>query len=95
MNGIIQSFFVAKKPRTGFVFEEVYMWHDSGTISFDKWVQPGEHWENPDTKRRFHGLLNASGLLDKLIIIKARQGNIYTYIFTCFENYLIIYNLIL
>lgn len=50
------------------------MWHDSGTISFDKWVQPGEHWENPDTKRRFHGLLNASGLLDKLITIKARQA---------------------
>jgi len=82
MNGIIQSFFVAKKPKCGFVFEEVYMWHDSGTISFDKWVQPGEHWENPDTKRRFHGLLNASGLLDKLIIIKARQGNIYIYIYT-------------
>jgi hypothetical protein len=51
------------------VFEELYMWHDSGTLSFDKWVQPSEHWENPDTKRRFHGLLNASGLLDKLITI--------------------------
>lgn len=80
MQGIFNSLFV-KKPKTGFVFEEVYMWHDSGSISFDKWVQPGEHWENPDTKRRFHGLLNASGLLDKLIIIKARQGINILYIY--------------
>lgn len=73
MKAIYNTLFV-NKPKTGYVFEEIYMWHDSGTINFDKWVQPGEHWENPDTKRRFHGLLNASGLLDKLITIKARQA---------------------
>lgn len=63
-----------KKKRTGYVFEELYMWHDPGSISFSKWVEPGEHWENADSKRRLHGILAASGLLDKLIHIKARHA---------------------
>ena len=61
--------------RTGYVYEELFMWHNSGTISFSKWVEPSEHWENPDTKRRFNGLLAASGLLDSLVSVRARHAS--------------------
>jgi hypothetical protein len=33
----------SKTIRTGYVFEEMYMWHDSGSISFNKWTQPGKY----------------------------------------------------
>jgi acetoin utilization deacetylase AcuC-like enzyme len=65
---------MAKTKRTGYVYEELYLWHHAGTISFDKWVEPGEIWENPDTKRRFHSLLAVSGLLHKLHPIRARAA---------------------
>jgi hypothetical protein len=49
--------------RVGFVFDERYLWHDTGVM------QPGPplveqypHWESPETKRRFKNLLDASGL---------------------------------
>jgi hypothetical protein len=52
------------------VFEEKYMWHDPGNLPGTKWTEPAEHWENALTKRRLHGLVTASGLIDKLNIIK-------------------------
>jgi acetoin utilization deacetylase AcuC-like enzyme len=58
--------------KTGYVFEEIYLWHDTGNLSGSKWVEPVEHWENPATKRRFHNLLSVSGLLQHLIPIRAR-----------------------
>jgi acetoin utilization deacetylase AcuC-like enzyme len=61
--------------KTGYVYEELYMWHDAGSISFNKWVEPGEIWENPATKRRIHGLLCTSGMVDNLIQIKARHAS--------------------
>jgi acetoin utilization deacetylase AcuC-like enzyme len=57
------------KRKTGFVFEERYMWHDAGGGEFP--IQPGVGFENPETKRRFHNLLAASGLLDRLHRVKA------------------------
>jgi acetoin utilization deacetylase AcuC-like enzyme len=59
---------------TGYVFEELYMWHNSGSLSFSKWVEHEESWESPTTKRRLHGLLAVSKLLDKLISVKARPA---------------------
>jgi len=50
------------------------MWHDPGSVSFSKWTQPGEHWENKDTKLRVHSLLGVAGLLDQLVRIKARHA---------------------
>ncbi len=50
------------------------MWHTSGSISFSKWTEHGESWENPDTKRRLHHLIAVSGLLDKLTPIRARHA---------------------
>lgn len=61
--------------RTGWQFNEIYLWHDTQT--FNQFfrpglqVQPGEHAEHPETKRRFRNLLDVSGLLEQLTPIKA------------------------
>ncbi len=63
---------------TGFVFHELYMWHNTWNwaqvFAPSLTVQPGEHAENPETKRRFRNLLEVSGLLDSLVTIKARYA---------------------
>jgi len=60
---------------TGFVWHEIYMWHDTGThagvMPPGGPVQPYEHAENPETKRRIRNLLEVSGLLDKLTPVTA------------------------
>ncbi len=61
---------------TGYVYEERYAWHDPGSISLgDKWVQPGLHWENAETKTRIHSLLCVSGAVDRMTRIRARACN--------------------
>lgn len=60
--------------RTGYCFDELFMWHSSGSVSFYKYTQDGESWENPDTKRRLHSLVAVSGLIDKLYLVKARHA---------------------
>lgn len=64
----------SNQRRTGYVYDELYLWHNSGNISFDVWTEPGEHWENPDTKRRFHSLICVSGLKERLVAIKGRYA---------------------
>ncbi|MFN0193261.1 MAG: class II histone deacetylase [Aestuariivirga sp.] len=63
---------------TGFVFHELYMWHNTWNWNQlfppSLTVQPGEHAENPETKRRIRNLLEVSGLLDHLVPIKARPA---------------------
>jgi acetoin utilization deacetylase AcuC-like enzyme len=58
--------------RTGYIFEERYLWHDTGSLGGSIWLEPTEHWENPATKRRFHNLLNVSGIINHLTPVKAR-----------------------
>jgi acetoin utilization deacetylase AcuC-like enzyme len=60
---------VTERRKTGFLFEEIYLWHDAATGAFP--VEPGHHFETPDTKRRFRDLIAVSGLLDELHSIKA------------------------
>ena len=59
---------------TGWVYHELYMWHDTGratTISPErKWMQAWEHYENPETKRRFRNLVEVAGLFDDLVALK-------------------------
>ncbi len=59
---------------TGWVFHELYLWHDTGTYAgvfqAGLTIEPGEHAENPATKRRFRNLLEVSGLLGELTAIK-------------------------
>jgi len=65
---------------TGWVCHELYMWHN--TFNWNQFhepgltIQPGEHAENPETKRRFRNLLEVSGLLDKLVSIKPREASV-------------------
>jgi acetoin utilization deacetylase AcuC-like enzyme len=64
--------------KTGLVWHERYMWHDTGSgagpVSAGGMVEPGEHVENPLPKRRFYNLLAATGVLDELLAIKPRPA---------------------
>ena len=65
---------------TGLVFHERYLWHDTGhgwIIPNDGVVlQPFEHPENPETKRRMLNLWRASGMLDHLVPITPRPATV-------------------
>ena len=61
------------KRKTGFVFDELYWWHDPGGGSFP--TQPSTGFENPETKRRFYNLLAATRLLDSLQPIRPRPAS--------------------
>lgn len=64
--------------RTGFVWHELYAWHSTppfgGFVPFGNPVQPGEHVENPETKRRLRNLLEVSGLLKSLVPLTPRPA---------------------
>ncbi|MBL8267385.1 class II histone deacetylase [Steroidobacter sp.] len=61
--------------RTGFVFEELYLWHHTGAAAGvmppGLAVEPGQHVESPEAKRRFRNLLEVSGLSDSLQRLRA------------------------
>lgn len=64
--------------RTGWVFAELFMWHDTQRYNIliepGMTVQPGQHAENEETKRRFSNLVEVSSLADQLIRIKPRSA---------------------
>ena len=66
--------------RTGFVWNELYAWHDTGNyagvLQADpaSFLEPDEHHENPRTKRRFKNLLEASGFIKNLHIVEAKPA---------------------
>lgn len=64
--------------KTGFVCHEIYMWHDTGNYAgpmpYGNPVQPSEHAENPETKRRFRNLIEVSGMDDHLHLMKPRMA---------------------
>ncbi|MFC3051963.1 class II histone deacetylase [Kordiimonas pumila] len=64
--------------KTGLVWHEIYMWHDTGThagvLPAGNPIQPGTHAENPETKRRFKNLLEVSGLYDQLVRIDPKPA---------------------
>ena len=66
--------------RTGFVWHERCMWHDTGRgILYlpPGWpLEPYGYVENPDSKRRMHNLIEASGLGSELSKIEARRATI-------------------
>lgn len=63
---------------TGLVSHELYHWHNTQNWNLvfppGLTIQPGEHVENPETKRRIRNLLEVSGLLDYLVPIKPRYA---------------------
>ena len=58
---------------TGFLWHEKYMWHDTGSGAAVN-IEPGEHFENPETTRRMKNLLDVSGLTDKLTRLDPRMA---------------------
>ncbi|MCL4068409.1 class II histone deacetylase [Pseudomonas sp. GX19020] len=63
---------------TGLVSHELYHWHNTQNWNLvfppGLTVQPGEHVENHETKRRIRNLLEVSGLLDYLAPIRPRPA---------------------
>lgn len=66
--------------KTGLVWDERYMWwdtrHGAAFMPAGGWLEPGEHAENPSTKRRFKNLLDVSGMADHLIPLKPRMATV-------------------
>lgn len=63
--------------KTGYVWHEWYGWHDTGThagiFPSGGYVQPYQNFESPESKARFAGLVEVSGLLDSLTRVTPRQ----------------------
>jgi len=63
---------------TGFHWNELYAWHDTGTgsgfLSTGGLVEPEQHGESPATKRRLRNLLDVTGLLDEMVEIPGRKA---------------------
>ena len=63
---------------TGWLVHELYMWHSTGSYAgvfpSGLTIEPGEHSENPRTKRRFRNLLEVAGLEDQLTRLKPRYA---------------------
>ncbi len=59
--------------KTGFVWHELYMWHDTGhqcgTVTPSLINQPSAHYESPEPKRRIKNLLDACGMTEQLVAI--------------------------
>ena len=66
--------------RTGYVYHELFGWHDTGTNAGffpsdpAKGLQPFLNYENAETKKRIHELIVVSGLVDYLERIPARHA---------------------
>jgi acetoin utilization deacetylase AcuC-like enzyme len=62
---------------TGFHWNELYAWHDTGTgsgfLSTGGLVEPEQHGESPATKRRLRNLLEVTGLLEQTVAIPGRK----------------------
>ena len=65
---------------TGLVWHELFAWHNTGNLAlympYGFPVQPGAHIESPETKRRLRSLLEASGIVKRLVAIEAREEEI-------------------
>ncbi len=65
---------------TGYVWHEIYAWHDTnlnktGHVPAGLTAQPYAHFESPESKSRFAGLVEVSGLIDRLVKIPARTAS--------------------
>jgi acetoin utilization deacetylase AcuC-like enzyme len=65
---------------TGWVWDERYMWHDTGSggeyMPARGWIEPEPHSERPATKRRFRNLVEVSGLLRELTILEPTPASV-------------------
>jgi len=77
---LVLNYDFSSMRKTGFTFHELYLWHDIGNAPGNflagLQVQPGDHFEHPETKRRFRNLLEVSGLLEKLVQIRPEAATV-------------------
>ena len=63
---------------TGLVFHEIYLWHHTGNhanyVPYGNPVEPLQHIESPETKRRVKNLMEVTGLMESLKPIKPRPA---------------------
>lgn len=66
--------------RTGFVWDERFMWHDSRTyadwLPTEALFEPEPALESVATKRRFKNLLDVTGIADQLVRIPTREADV-------------------
>jgi acetoin utilization deacetylase AcuC-like enzyme len=66
---------------TGYVYHEIFGWHDTGTFVGDlpsdpsAGLQPYRNYEHAETKKRIHELIVVSGLIDDLVRIAPRLAS--------------------
>lgn len=65
----------AAPRRTGYVWHELFGWHDSGMESYTPHFEPRGSQESPETKRRLNSLVQVSGLAESLVHVKPREAS--------------------
>lgn len=63
--------------RTGWLWHEIYGWHDTGTAAgylSGKHLQPLNHFESAESKTRFASLVEVSGMIHHLARVDARPA---------------------
>lgn len=60
--------------RTAILWDERFAWHDAGRASTSPWAEPYPALDRPESKRRIWSLLQASGLTEKLVVLKPRPA---------------------
>lgn len=64
--------------KTGFVWHESFMWHEhsgyAGVLPPGGFVQPAQHFDHPETKRRMKNLLDISGVTAQLHSIEPKSA---------------------
>ncbi len=64
---------------TGFVFDERYMWHDTGSAAgytpAGRFIQPEPHVDSPESKRRFRKMLNTSETYRSMTLLLKELAN--------------------
>lgn len=53
--------------RVGYIYDERCMWHEPRIVAPTPLLQPFQHWEDSETKRRLHNLLLVSKVYDRLV----------------------------
>eukprot|EP00775_Hariotina_reticulata_P006585 gene6585-6813_t len=62
---------------TGYLHHELYLWHNPGPWgNLREFVQPARYAEHSETKRRLHNLVNVSGLIDQLKLLRPRPATV-------------------
>lgn len=70
---------MAENTSTGYMWQERFAWHDTGThtgiFPSGGYSQPHQAFESSESKSRFAGLVEVSGLGDKLTRVNARMAS--------------------